>query len=170
MLRLLPESELRTKWVFPKEEFESAELSIIDANGGYIIHGASFKNTSFFEFYKSYNKISSSAANELFTKITTETGSFTMFNSLGEECILSHTPFGATGGWTLVSMMPMKYLRNAPFDEVYSPFANMPEERTFSPEVIGITDDLARQIRVAAYKVGRGDLTIDEAVAQYGSF
>ena len=60
--------------------------------------------------------------------------------------------------------------RNAPFDEVYSPFANMPEERTFSPEVIGITDDLAKQIRVAAYKVGRGDLTIDEAVAQYGSF
>ena len=64
LLRLLPESELRTKWVFPKEEFESAELSIIDANGGYIIQGASFKNTSFFEFYKSYNKISSSAANE----------------------------------------------------------------------------------------------------------
>ena len=110
LLRLLPESELRTKWVFPKEEFESAELSIIDANGGYIIKGASFKNSSFFEFYKSYNKISSSATNEFFTKITTETGSFTMFNSLGEECILSHTPFGATGGWTLVSMMPMRYL------------------------------------------------------------
>lgn len=110
LLRLLPESELRTKWVFPKEEFESAELSIIDANGGYIIKGVSFKNSSFFEFYKSYNKISSSGTNEFFTKITTETGSFTMFNSLGEECILSHTPFGATGGWTLVSMMPMKYL------------------------------------------------------------
>lgn len=29
---------------------------------------------------------------------------------------------------------------------------------------------LAKQIRIASYKVGRGDLTIDEAINQYGTF
>ena len=110
LLRILPVSELKDKWVFPKEEFEDAELSIIDADGDYIIKGHSFKNSSFFEFYKSYNKIDSQEAVEFFKKITTTTGSFTMLNSRGEECIVAYTPFDATGGWTLLSLLPKKNL------------------------------------------------------------
>ena len=110
LLRVLPVSELKDKWVFPQEEYESAELSIIDSNGDYIIKGHSYKNSSFFEFYKSYNEIDSVAAQELFKKITSTTGSLTMKNSKGEECIVSYTPFDVTGGWTLISMMPMKDL------------------------------------------------------------
>ena len=106
LLRLLPVSELKTKWVFPKEEFEDAELSIIDANGNYIIKGNSFKNSSFFEFYKSYNSIDATTSQEFFTKITTTTGSFSMLNSRGVECVVAHTPFDATGGWTLLSLIP----------------------------------------------------------------
>ncbi len=56
------------------------------------------------------------------------------------------------------------------FDAVYAPFGQVPAERILSPEVIGITDALATQVRNAAYKVGSGELTIDEAVSQYGSF
>ncbi|MCR4763402.1 MAG: hypothetical protein K5696_07710 [Lachnospiraceae bacterium] len=56
------------------------------------------------------------------------------------------------------------------FDAVYAPFAQVPSDRTISPEVIGITDPLTVQIRVAAYGVGKGDLTVDEAVAGYGTF
>lgn len=56
------------------------------------------------------------------------------------------------------------------FQSIYAPFASMPKDYTFSPEVIGIKDSLAQQIRVAAYKVGRGELSIDEAVASYGTF
>ena len=109
LLRLLPVSELKTKWVFPKEEFEDAELSIIDANGNYIIKGDSFKNSSFFEFYKSYNKIDSiGAQEEFFKKITTETGSFTMLNSRRQECIVAYTPFDTTGDWALLSLIPKK--------------------------------------------------------------
>ena len=108
LLRLLPVSELKTKWVFPKEEFEDAELSIIDDDGDYIIKGTSFKNSSFFEFYKSYNEIDSVSAQKLFKKITTTTGSFTMYNSHNEECLVAYTPFDATGGWTLLSMIPKK--------------------------------------------------------------
>ena len=56
------------------------------------------------------------------------------------------------------------------FDSVYAPFGQVPAERVLSPEVIGITDPLAAQIRKAAYQVGTGAITIDEAVSGYGSF
>ena len=56
------------------------------------------------------------------------------------------------------------------FDTVYAPFGQVPSERTISPEVIGIKDPLTVQIRIAAFQVGKGDITIDEAVAMYGSF
>ena len=111
LLRVLPVSELEQKWVFPQEEFESIEHSMIDANGDYIIKGHSFKNSSFFEFYKSYNTIDSVSAQELFGKITSSTGSITMQNSRGEECILAYTPVDATEGWTLLSFMPIEGLK-----------------------------------------------------------
>ena len=56
------------------------------------------------------------------------------------------------------------------FDPVYASFAKIPAERTFSPEALGVKDPLVKQLRVASYKVGRGDLTIDQAVALYGTF
>jgi multiple sugar transport system substrate-binding protein len=55
-------------------------------------------------------------------------------------------------------------------DPVYAPFAGVSSERTISPEVIGITDPLTVQIRVAAYKVGKGEITVDQAVSMYGCF
>ncbi|MCR5348457.1 MAG: hypothetical protein K6E59_02465 [Bacilli bacterium] len=54
------------------------------------------------------------------------------------------------------------------FDSVYAAFGQIPAERTFSPEALGVKDPLAKQIRIASYKVGRGLLTVDEAVALYG--
>ena len=110
LLRILPLAELEQKWVFPQEEFENAELSIIDASGDYIIKGHSFKNSSFFEFYRSYNETSSASAQELFAKITSSTGSVTLRNSRSEECILAYTQVAAAGGWTLLSLMPIKDL------------------------------------------------------------
>ena len=110
LLRVLPVSELKQKWVFPQEEFENAELSIIDADGDYIIQGNSYKNSSFFEFYRSYNKIDPSEATEFFNSITSSTGSIMMKNSRGEECILAYTPFDATGDRALLSLMPAKHL------------------------------------------------------------
>ena len=56
------------------------------------------------------------------------------------------------------------------FDPVFAPFANIPESRTFSPEGLGIKDPLVKQLRIASFKVGKGELTVDQAVAQYGSF
>ena len=56
------------------------------------------------------------------------------------------------------------------FDSVYAPFGGIPAERILSPEVIGITDPLATQVRIAAYQVGIRAITIDEAVGRYGKF
>ncbi len=106
LLRVLPVSELEEKWVFPQEEFENAELSMIDANGNYIIKGHSFKNSNFFEFYKSYNNADPAAAQELFERVTSSTGSFNILNSRGDNCIVAYTPVAATEGWTLLSLMP----------------------------------------------------------------
>ena len=53
-------------------------------------------------------------------------------------------------------------------DAVYAPFGKVPSERTLSPEVLGVKDPLTAQIRSASYKVGKGELTVDEAIAQYG--
>ena len=107
LLRVVPISELEQKWVFPQEEFVSAELSMIDSNGDYILKGHSFKNSSFFEFYKSYNVTDPVSSKELSDRITSSTGSILMLNSHGQECILSFTPVSAAHGWTMLGFVPV---------------------------------------------------------------
>ncbi|MBR0418241.1 MAG: carbohydrate ABC transporter substrate-binding protein [Erysipelotrichaceae bacterium] len=55
-------------------------------------------------------------------------------------------------------------------DAVYAPFGQVPAERTFSPEVLGIKDKLTVQIRVASYNVVKEKISIDEAISKYGSY
>lgn len=59
--------------------------------------------------------------------------------------------------------------KTVPFEPNYAAFNEVPIERTISPEVIGAKDTLAAQIRIASYMVGKGELTIDEAIAKYGT-
>ncbi len=106
LLRVVSVSELATKWVFPQEEFVNAELSMIDANGDYVLKGYSFKNSSFFEFYKSYNPSDPASSKELFDRVTSSTGTVAMINSHGEACILAYTPVSASAGWTLLGLVP----------------------------------------------------------------
>lgn len=53
---------------------------------------------------------------------------------------------------------------------MYAAFGDVPKSRVLSPEVIGLTDDAVIQLRMAVYAVGTGAMSIDEAVANYGSF
>jgi len=110
LLRVIPISVLEEKWVFPQTELGNAELSMIDANGDYILKGSGFKNSSFFEFYKSYNPTDPESSGKLFDRITSSTGSEQMLNSHGEECILAFTPVSATAGWTMLGLVPAKDL------------------------------------------------------------
>ena len=110
LLRVIPISMLEQKWVFPQIELVNAEISMIDANGDYILKGDSFKNSSFFEFYKSYNATDPKSSRELFSKITSSTGSIPMINSHEQECILAFTPVSASAGWTMLGLVPAKDL------------------------------------------------------------
>ena len=64
-------------------------------------------------------------------------------------------------------MSPTKDLS---FNSMYAAFGEVPESRILSPEEIGLTDDAVIQFRQAAYGVGTGTMTIDEAIEHYGSF
>ena len=55
-------------------------------------------------------------------------------------------------------------------NSMYAAFGEVPESRVLSPEVFGLTDDAVIQLRLAVYSVGTGAMTIDEAIANYGSF
>ena len=103
LLRIVPVSNLEEKWVFPKAEYGAEDFSIIDKDGNYVIRGKSFKSSSFFEFYKSYNQPGIAAQNQLFSDILSGTDSFAMLDSKGRECIVAHTPITATKGWVLLS-------------------------------------------------------------------
>ena len=56
------------------------------------------------------------------------------------------------------------------FNRMYSSFGSIPESRVLSPELFGLTDDAVIQFRQANYGVGTGAMTIDEAIAGFGSF
>ena len=64
-------------------------------------------------------------------------------------------------------MAPTKDLS---FNSMYAAFGTVPESRILSPEVFGLSDDAVIQLRMAAYQVAKGAMTIDEAVAGYGTF
>lgn len=64
-------------------------------------------------------------------------------------------------------MSPTKDLS---FNSMYAAFGTIPESQILSPEEIGLSDDAVIQLRQATYKVGRGEMTIDEAIVAYGSF
>ena len=106
LMRVIPISELEQKWVFAQTEFVNAELSMIDHNGDYILKGKSFKNSNFFEFYKSYNHADPESSKALFEKITSTTGSVSMLNSHDQECILAFTPVDSASGWTMLGFVP----------------------------------------------------------------
>ena len=111
LLRVIPVSALEQKWVFPQTELMNAELAMIDADGDYILKGYNFKNASLFEFYKSYNPSDPESSRQLFDRVTSSTGSVSMLNSHGQECILAFTPFSATSGWTLLGLVPAEALK-----------------------------------------------------------
>jgi len=110
LLRVIPISELEQKWIYPQTGFENGELSMINVDGDYILKENSFKNSNFFEFYKSYNTNDTESTKQLFKEITSSTGFVSMKNSRGKECILAFVPVDATKGWTLLSLVPSKDL------------------------------------------------------------
>jgi len=56
------------------------------------------------------------------------------------------------------------------FNDMYAAFGTIPEKKVLSPEEFGLIDDAVKQLRQAVYAVARGTMSVDEAIAAYGSF
>ena len=54
-------------------------------------------------------------------------------------------------------------------DEVYSSLADVPADHRFSFNQTGTNDQVTKEFREAAYRVGNGMMTVDEAVSAFGS-
>ena len=106
-MRVIPLESISEKWSFPTERYEDAQISMIDSEGNYIIKGKSFKNSNFFEFYKSYNKSDYKEMEELH-QLVHKTGSFIMKNSRGEDCLIAHVPINSASDWSIISYIPLK--------------------------------------------------------------
>ena len=110
MMRVVPVSRLEQKLVFLKGEYDNVEISIIDEDGNYMIHGKSLKNSNFFEYFKSYNPMSSSDYNHVVETIREGSGTMHIRNSKGEDSVISFTPLATLKGWILVAYIPAKEL------------------------------------------------------------
>ncbi|MBQ1548442.1 MAG: response regulator [Lachnospiraceae bacterium] len=106
MMRVVPLSRLEQKLVFLKGEYENVEISIVDREGNYVVHGKSFKNSNFFEYYKSYNEATSEEYENVIKEIAGGTGTMTIKNFKGEDCILSYTPLESMTTWFLLAYIP----------------------------------------------------------------
>lgn len=110
LMRVVPLSLLEQKLVFLKGEYENVEISLVDKDGNYVIHGKSFKNNNFFEYYKSYNDVSIEEFETVKKEITGETGSMVIKNSKGEDCMISYMPLESLKVWYLLSYIPLNDL------------------------------------------------------------
>ncbi len=112
LLRVIPVSIIIDKWLLTQEGADNIELSLIDKTGNYIIKDTAYKNTNFFEFYKSYNNANSKDLDNLKeTIINNDSGTIEMYNSVGKLCIIAHTPVMTVGGWVLLSYIESDNLK-----------------------------------------------------------
>ncbi|WP_049945133.1 ATP-binding protein [Butyrivibrio sp. AC2005] len=110
LMRVVPLSRLEQKLVFLKGEYEDVEISLVDKEGNYVVHGKSFKNSNFFEYYKSYNAATSEEYKQVINEIAGGTGTMTIRNYKGEDCILSYTPLEIMTTWSLLAYIPASNL------------------------------------------------------------
>ena len=106
LMRVVPVRVLEDKLVFLNGEYESVEISLINKEGDYLVHGKSLKNSNFFEYFKSYNHADSSEFNAMKERVTGGSGTWNMLNSKGEECVISFTPLKSMDTWHLLAYIP----------------------------------------------------------------
>ena len=113
LLRIVPVSSFEQKWAFPTEDYKSAEIALIDAAGDYIIKGRSFKNSNFYEFFRSYNAFSPAVMEELKANVGGQPGAMEIDNARHQRCMVAHTRVNSTDDWIIVTMIPMEELDQA---------------------------------------------------------
>ena len=110
LMRVEAVSSLEDKLVFFNGEYDRVEISLINKDGDYLVHGRSLKNSNFFEYFKSYNQADSTVYKNMTQEITSDLGAMRMLNSKGEECIISHIPLKSLNAWYLLAYIPARDL------------------------------------------------------------
>ena len=110
LIRVVPVSRLEQKLVFLKGEHENVEISLIDWNGDYMIHGKSLQDTNFFDYFMMYNPMSTREFNDVVDSIHTNVGSMHITNSEDEDCIIAYTPLSRLNSWYLIAYIPARDL------------------------------------------------------------
>ncbi len=105
LLRIIPTGIFRDSWILPTDRYKNAHVSLIDFSGNYIIRGKSFKNSNFFEFYKSYNNSNFDA--EFQSNVTEKNGTTVMLDFREQELLVAHASVTATEGWMIIATVPM---------------------------------------------------------------
>ena len=113
LIRVVPVSRLEQKLVFLKGEYENVEISLIDWDGDYMIHGKSMKNRNFFEYFKSYNPMTTKEYNEVVETIRTQIGSMHIRNSKSEDSVIAYTPLSGMNSWYLIAYIPASELTDS---------------------------------------------------------
>ena len=121
LMRVIPTSNLATKWTFPSS-FKNLEVAVIDNSsektpGAYVFHHSSFRSTSFFNFYRSYNTVLSSELDALIEEVSTNSGTMTMKkNKKGDLLFVSYSQVPNQEKWTIVTIIPLEDINKAPVD------------------------------------------------------
>lgn len=117
LLRIVLLSNLKNKWTFPSGSFKHLEVTVMDPSGAYIIAGNSFTGVNFFEFYKSYNRVSTSSLDALKEEVTHKSGLMTMVDSSGGNCYIAYSQISAdASSWTILTYTPSAEIDNVKTD------------------------------------------------------
>jgi len=107
MLYVLPVEYLKEKWVFATE-YSDVSIALIEGNGNYIIQPRAMKNTNFYEFIYSYNKI---PQEDIENQIRTiENGSFYAKDVKGINNIYAFALLEDQANYAMILGMPQKNL------------------------------------------------------------
>ena len=116
LLRVIPVSELEKKWTFPGDEYKTAQISILDSRGSYIIKGSSLDGDNIYDFYKTHNKEKLDNADYVFDEMHSELGNFRIFNSKGEECVVAHVKISSTHDWCILGCISLSEINTGVAD------------------------------------------------------
>lgn len=109
LLRLLPVDYLKNAWTFPTK-YKSAEISLINSNGEYVIQSPSMKSRTFYDYIRGYNfQNDYNKVDELADKIkSSNSGLFQYKDYRNENCYWYYSSFGKDLDLYIIGYIPVK--------------------------------------------------------------
>ena len=109
LLRLLPVDYLKNAWAFPTE-YKSAEISLINSNGEYVIQSPSMKSRTFYDYIRGYNfQNDYNKVDELANKIkSSDSGLLQYKDYRNENCYWYYSSFGKNLDLYIIGYIPVK--------------------------------------------------------------